>query len=379
MSSVYCPLPFRHAYLDPGGIAACCMSPRSADSIADWPNNAQLIKMQQQLLSNEVPHSCEGCHQSEKNYGSSLRVDALRDYNNQIFTDTVIDFVDYRSSNICNFKCRSCNPVFSHGIAQEVKTSSTLQKHFHIIETKTASVTEKNQEWILNNLSQIRRLMLTGGEPTVIPGVKKIVELVAEKYADQISLMITTNASFTDPFWFDITKRIPNLHWTVSIDAVGSAAEIVRYGTDWEIVNRNIHWLAQNANSLDINTVITNLNLFQLYKVLKLGRELQQESIFPKGKHGDTGCRHQFHVATKPYILAVDNITPELANQAVPYLENCLKLDLDQEQRDTLSGVLASIQGFNFDPELWNRSCEYNNELDLIRNQNHNDLYLGFQ
>lgn len=378
MSSVYCPLPFRHAYVDPGGIAACCMSPRSSDSIADWPANAKLISMQQQLLNNEVPESCQGCHDSEKNYGNSLRLDALRDYNNQVFTDTVIDFVDYRSSNICNFKCRSCNPIFSHGISQEVKNSKTLQKYFHVIETKTASVTERDQEWILNNLSQIRRLMLTGGEPTVIPGIKKIVELVAEKYANQISLMITTNASFEDQFWFDITERIPNLHWTVSIDAVGPAAEIVRHGTDWNVVNRNIHWLAKHANSLDINTVITNLNLFQLRDVLTLGHELQQESIFPNGRHGDIGCRHQFCVTTKPYILAVDNLTEELAAQAVPYLEDCLKLDLDQEQRNTITGVLSSMRNFKFDPVLWARSNEYNNEFDLLRSQDHTKLYQGF-
>ena len=68
--------------------------------------------------------------------------------------------------------------------------------------------------------------------------IKEIINEVAKKYKD-INIMITSNASFLDNFWFDITRQLGNIHWTISIDAVGSAAEIIRHGTDWQVVESN--------------------------------------------------------------------------------------------------------------------------------------------
>jgi sulfatase maturation enzyme AslB (radical SAM superfamily) len=331
--------------------------------------------MQQELLNNQTPLGCQGCYKQEQTQGRSQRVDSLQDYNNQIFTKTEIDFVDYRSSNICNFKCRSCNPEFSHGIANERRTHDSLKSFYRIIDTKTVSVTEHNHEWIINNLGQIKRLMFTGGEPTVIPEIKNIISEVISKYSNQIQILITSNASFSDDFWYDITKKINNLHWTISIDAVGSAAEIIRHGTNWPVIEHNARWLAKHANSLDINTVVSNLNIFQLMPLLKFGRELQINSITPMGRHGDIGCRHQFAVSQRPYRLSADNLSPELRIRAIEYLTECTNLDLDSEQSNMLHGLLKQIKQSKFDPALWSQSQEFNQVLDLIRNENHCVLF----
>ena len=376
MIDAYCPLPFKHAYIDNTGISACCVSPRYPIDLEEWATSKPLLEMQQQILDNKIPKSCQNCHTNEKLFGESLRTAALRDYVNQKFTQSDIDFIDYRSSNICNFKCRSCSPVFSHGIAHETKNNVKLQKHFAIwSDSKTASIAEKDQQWIWNNLEKIHRLMLTGGEPTMIPGVRKIVEHIAEKYADKINLLITSNLSFDDPLWYKITLTLPNIHWTASIDAVGPAAVIVRHGTDWSVVETNLNWLAENAPSLDINTVVTNLNLFHLDKVLVLVREMQKKSIHPNGRHGSEGCRHQFAVPPASYPLAVDNLPPELAAKAVPYLNLCLDLDLDQEQRRTINGLIARFEQYKFDSVNWNRFKDYNNTLDKLRQEDHNKLF----
>jgi len=318
---------------------------------------------------------CKACVKQEQLYGISLRTNSNRDYNNQIFTDAKIDFIDFRPVNICNFKCRSCNPTASHGIAQEVNNYPELEKFVGPAPaTKTLSVNDANKDWIIRNLGSLKRIMFTGGEPTVIPEVRDIIKTIKKDHID-IAVLITSNASFQDDFWFEITKQLPNLHWTVSIDAVGDAAEIVRHGSDWPLIERNVAWLAQHANSLNINSVVSNLTVFGIKPLLEFGRRMQRLSVTPVGRHGDLGCRHQFHVCQRPYHLAVDNLAEELLPLAVDYLTSCLTLDLDDEQRNMLTGLIAQIKFAKYDSKLWEKSQSYNQILDQIRNEDHQTLH----
>jgi organic radical activating enzyme len=375
MTEWYCPLPFRHAYVDSTGIAACCQTPRYQTTLDKWPTHPNLVKLQNELLNGDKPKICTGCVQQENAYGTSLRTNSNRDYNNQVFTDTQLDFIDFRSINICNFKCRSCSPTFSHGIAQEINHYPELKKFLgRPPETKTVSVTDANIDWITSNLGSLKRIMFTGGEPTVIPGVRELIKIIKQDFKD-IQVLITSNASFQDEFWFEITEQLSNLHWTVSVDAVGPAAEIVRHGSDWAVIERNVSWLAQHANSLDINSVVTNLTVFGLRPLLEFGRHMQKLSINPVGRHGDLGCRHQFFVCQRPYMLAADNLSTELQLQAVDYLESCLNLDLDNEQQNMLAGLIDQIKSAEFNSLLWDRSQSYNQTLDQIRNEKHLTLF----
>ena len=375
MSDWYCPLPFRHAYIDSTGIAPCCQISRSETSLDDWPTNPKLIEIQQDLVNGRQPKDCHMCVKHEQAYGTSLRTYANQDYNNQVFTDTKIDFVDFRSINICNFKCRSCGPTFSHGIAQEVNHYPELGKFFWAPSVgKTAAVTDANIDWIMRNLGSLKKIMLTGGEPTVIPGVRDLIAKIQKDHKD-IKVLITTNASFQDDFWFEITEQLPHLHWTVSVDAVGPAAEIVRHGTDWSVVERNVTWLAGNAPSLNINSVVSNLSVFGLKSLLEFGRRMQKIGVTSNPRQGWYGIRHQFHVCQRPDHLSADNLTEELQIQAITYLKSCLALELDDEQKNTVTGLIAQIQSAEFDPELWARSQNYNQLLNQIRNENHLTLF----
>jgi organic radical activating enzyme len=370
----YCPLPFKHVFVDSTGVSVCCQAPRQSIALHDWTNSDYLKQFQSKISTGSAPAECQGCVKQEQTQGRSLRTDALADYNNQKFVESAIDFVDYRSNNICNFKCRTCDPVFSHGIANDVKHSTVLQEFYRVLPGKTVSVTQQNADWIYQNIDVINRLMITGGEPTAMPEVRQIVERVVYDQLDT-QLLITTNGSFVDDFWFEATRQHDKLHWTVSIDAVGPAAELIRHGTNWKHVEKNVRWLASHASSLNINTVVSNLNLFQLSPLLEFVNDIQQESRSPRGRHGQEGCRHQFHVCQRPYHSAADNWPDQLKSPAIQHLESCLKQPLDAEQRSVIQGLVNSISLSNFDHALWAKSEKFNLELDKIRNQNYNTLY----
>lgn len=371
----YCPLPFKHAFVDSHGISVCCNISRQPVDLETWHTHPTLLSLQQEFLQGNVPKECSSCVMQEKIQGRSLRTDSNNDYDHKIFTKTDINFVDYRASNICNFKCRSCSPMFSHGIDQEAKRNPDLQKFYKVNETKTVSVTESNKSWIVSHLDQIDRLMFTGGEPTLMPETKELLEHILKNHADKISVLITTNASFEDTFWFELAERMPNLHWTVSIDAVGPAAHTIRHGTNWEKVKSNVCWLAKHANSLDINTVVSSLNLFQLKPLLEFARKIQLMSISPVGRHGSDGCRHQFSIIRNPQLLSAVNWPDELKQQAQKYLQECLEIDLNHEQKTMVQGLIDALHISVFNAKLWENTQKYNLLLDSVRAENHFELF----
>lgn len=369
MTNWYCVAPFRQVYIDNIGVSPCCEYKRSNTDLKTWFASQELRSIQDQLLSNQIPKSCEICVKNETSFGQSLRTQSNQDYDNKIFTDTKMNFVDYRANNICNFKCRSCSPTFSNGISNETARSLVLQKFFKVESEKVARVEQSNFDYIIDHLDQIDRLMFTGGEPTKMPEVRGMLEEVVKRAGDRIGILITTNGSFTDSFWYDLVDKITNLHWTLSLDAVDSAAEIIRHGTHWHTVEHNAGWLAKNASSLMINSVVTNISLFQLNPLLRFVAELQHRS------NGHNGCSHRFHVSSRPYMLSADNLDQEKLDQAIPYLEHCLQQTTVESQQSMLVGLIAQIKAAKFDQQLWNKSQEYNLCLDQMRAENYQSLF----
>ena len=204
----YCPLPFRHVFIEPRGIKPCCSFTEMQDmSVSEWLASERLRRLQDNILLGEVDSGCRDCVNNELKTGVSTRLGALKDYDGRRFDQTQIDYVDYRGSNICNFRCRSCEPYFSNGIAQDVRKSIFLQTVHQVPPEKTAQADDPG--WIMQNLRNIRRLMFTGGEPTVIPEVRSIIQDILEDPTIETKLLITTNCSFTDRFWYDLVDKLP--------------------------------------------------------------------------------------------------------------------------------------------------------------------------
>lgn len=366
----YCVAPFRQVFIDNNGVSACCQIPRQPGTLADWYASTELAQLQHQLLAGIKPSVCHRCVTQEAQTGNSLRIENNRDYNNEIFTDTVMNFIDYRASNICNFSCRSCGPDFSNKIARESEKSVKLQKFYQAKPDKVARVDEANFTYVIENLDSVDRLMFTGGEPTKMPEVKSMLTEVIKRAANRIGVLITTNGSFDDDFWYELSNRIPNLHWTLSLDAVGEAAEIIRHGTVWSQIEYNARWLATHAASFSVNTTVTNISLFQIKPLLRFVAELKANA------NGYNGCNHRFHISLRPFRLAADNLSPELLEQAKMYIQNCIDdgpwLDSQITVLNQLHNLLTSA---TFHPKLWSISQEFNEELDHLRHQSYQTLF----
>ena len=369
MDDFYCVAPFKMVYIDAKGVSPCCVLPRQSTTLQQWEHNDFLKKIQQETLLGQWPNECLVCKKDEELYNASLRTQSNLDYN-QRYTDTNVDFVDYRSDNQCNFRCRSCNPIFSHLIAKEANDNpKILSKFYSADQKKYVTVNKNNYQWIIDNLQQIRRLMFTGGEPTIMPQVKIILQKALEARHQDLLIMITSNGSFQDKFWYDLTEKIPNLHWTLSIDAIGSAAGVIRDGSNWPQIEHNARWLAKNSGSVMINSVISNISLFQLWPLLDFVKDLKQQS------NGINGCDHKFHIIGGTNHLAAHNLNDQLKTQAIAYLTQCQQQPWESTTQTMLQSLKETLINSGFNQTQWQRCQEYNQELDRLRGQDHTQLF----
>jgi hypothetical protein len=114
--------------------------------------------------------------------------------------------------------------------------------------------------------------------------------------------------------------------------------------------------------------VVSNLNILQLKPLLKFVNKLQQLST-------TNGCIHQFYVTQRPYYLAADNLSAEMKIRAVDHLMSCLELDLDDQQRDMVTGLIDQIAKATVDPQLLSQAQEFNTQVDVVRNEDYTSLY----
>ena len=360
--NTYCPLPFKHVFAEPKGTKPCCSYTNVfPGSIQDWLTSNELKQLQDDMLNDRYNDGCIACLHGDAVDKVSTRQTAFEDYGNTIYNKTEIDFIDLRSSNICNFKCRSCEPSYSSRIQAEVRRDPSLEKFYSIGKILPQ---DDNYEWILDNLSQLKRIMFTGGEPTQIPRVRDILLEIQRQQLD-IKIQIISNASFTDDFWFDITKSMPNINWALSIDACGTEAEIIRDGTNWSLVANNVERLFSVANSINIGTVITNLNILHL-------RELFIFTNHMKKYHAkkDNGSTHLISICNFPKHFSPYNWPESIRPYVIEQLEQALTVAEQDSQKQTLERLIQNVNTALFNLTDWENFLTHNRLLDTIRNQN---------
>lgn len=375
MNDFYCPMPFRHIFVSHKGLKPCCAYTSSEDiTIPEWISSDKLKSIQDNFIAGRVDEGCSVCVNTEKHGFVSHRNLSLLDFykDDPTPTDTAIDYIEFRVNNLCNFKCRSCHPGDSVAWTPDVKRfkSSTLKSYYPIPKAKLLKSAQADRDWIIDNLHRIRKLSFSGGEPTMIQEVYDIFRAVKEKKITTIDLILTTNGSFTDPFWREVALEMPNVVWNVSFDAVGAAGEIVRNGLDWPVFEDNVRFLAKNCPTVGFSSTVSNLNLFQLKPMLRFAREIRTT---------DNPAWNRFmyvRMVWMPAYLNPHNWPAELKDKAVTYLEETIKEETFEDVIVWLTSLRDKIQTHEFDQESWDLGQTFNSELDEIRDEDHKWLYL---
>lgn len=257
MTKFFCPAPWKALYSHVDDVAVCCASTRKFKmSPSEFLNSGYLKELKEKFLRGEIDDTCLYCANAEKNGLQSIRQHFIQRHGEDV--SEKIDFLELRASNLCNFQCKMCGPDSSSLIAGEVLT-----------------VSDGNWQEITELSENLKYLTLTGGEPMLIKQYYSLLDHLIAKNKTNIVLRVYTNCSIYNPIFIEkILKFRTVLH--LSIDGVGSTAELQRTGTDWNTVNDNIHRFLKLPVGVVFHTTFTSLNITDVFSLSKYYLELNK-------------------------------------------------------------------------------------------------------
>jgi sulfatase maturation enzyme AslB (radical SAM superfamily) len=271
---------------------------------------------------------------------------AYVDYQDQ---DIVLEI---RPGSVCNFACQTCWPAASSRVAQ-------YHHQAGLINIRTVNSNSIDDfEFLRPIADRIRNVVLLGGEPFYDPSCGKFLAWAHENL--QASITMFTNGSHVDWDWVDAYPG--RITMVFSIDAVGQAAEYVRYGTDWLVVLANYRRAQAHAKiELRVNITMSVYNYHLILDVINLLTP-QWPSVVSFGQPRQT---HLTEVSIPPAQR------PQLIQGLQTAVDQLLAANIEIGQQhnavNALGGVIANLKQSNFDAEQFDRLQKFVRKMDQVK------------
>jgi organic radical activating enzyme len=371
-SKTFCSAPWQATYYKESRkqYKMCCSLDRwtTADSPEDYFNSAINRSVRESILAGEWHPGCRICEEQERAGGHSDRHNFNKLLNAYSINDIDVSqlnlrWLDYRPGNLCNLKCRMCDPGNSSLIAQEVAQDPTLAKFHGSVKPSISN----ELEGVLTNpelFKNLEYLKILGGEPTIDPQVYKLLEWIVDNdFAKNINLRYTTNLTNINDRWCNYVNQFASSKPQISLDGTGATYEYIRTPAKWRIIKRNIEELGSkihNANNVGINMVYSLYTCFTIKEWLP---ELLEVADILSNSF-NTNCRINLLNCTTPYLEVrhlPDRFKEIVLNDLSHFNNDVAKLMTFYTQK---SGDTDKIKDF----------FEYNKKLDILRKTNINTL-----
>ena len=306
----FCVLPWMHLYIGTdGNVLPCChadhqypMGSIEKDSIDNIAKSKAFNQLRENMISGTRSKECARCYQQEDAGLISARLMHNTRWPditiNNVDPDGTIDkfepiYLDLRLNNICNLKCRMCSGYFSSAIAQE---ETELFGNTSSVASSLRSKQRKHSlVELLNYLPMAEKIYFAGGEPLLAAEHYEILNALIS--CGNTDLEITYNTNFTTLQYqkisvLDLWKKFSNVSIGASLDAMGPAAEYIRHGTNWKIIESNLELVkthcphidftvTSNAGLLNVSSLIDLQKLWHVNKILDLSKFLLSTVIGP--------------------------------------------------------------------------------------------------
>ena len=299
MPSKFCAAPFLHSFVSTHGKKfLCCWATRwsyddrwSNDTdfdLEDWEGE-DYQKIREHMLEGEgwLP-ACGECKQLE-----DLGQESLRQWFDQVWEENgkpslnvvngnsfgVPISYDLRFNNLCNLSCRMCMPESSSQLAKEAERHPDIWPNWqeHSEEFKVALSSDKDIEWILEEAQFVRVLKILGGEPTLQPQAKQLLQKLIDVGNTNIDLKITTNGTNVNKEFYDLITQFKNVRVGISIDTHPDRLAYIRGGANGKKIWENIRKISELswADRYHISTtqVIVPYNVFDFWELGQLAYE----------------------------------------------------------------------------------------------------------
>ena len=380
-SDTFCILPWMHlATNSSGNLRVCCNSTPgknlirkddgspyklySDDLLEAW-NSPVYKKIRQEFLNGKKPDMCQRCFREEevgiesaRQFVNSKWKEDLQYDNNAPFN---IKYIDLRLGNLCNLKCRMCNPFASNQWIKEWSLINEALTTDEVIRLKKMGWPEYKRTWenIIPLIHSVEEIYLTGGEPTIIKEQHKILDYCIEnKIAKNIKLKYNTNLTNIPEHLINKWKQFKVVQLNCSIDATGDLDRYIRYPSDWKTIEQNF----TDLNNLDnVNTEIHCT--VQMYNILRI-QELIEWVLLKN-------CKIYFNILNHPDCLNIRVLPVNLKKVVV----DNLKIYYDVPK---VKGIIDYMLAEDWIDKLED-FCTYTQKLDYSRNENLKNLIPEFK
>jgi len=334
-SDTFCVLPWMSLATSASGILrVCCNSTPGKnfitkedgtryriykDNIKEAWNSETYKTIRQQMLNGERPEMCTRCFREEdagitstrQNWNDKWAQD--RDYT--VEAPFTIRYVDIRLGNLCNLKCRMCNPY----------ASNQWVKEWHLVENALEESEYnrlKNMDWPSNDLvwdnleliaDSIEEIYLTGGEPTIIEEQYRLLDYYIEKgTSNKIKLKYNTNLTNIPDKMLNKWNKFKKIQLNCSIDGIGALDRYIRYPSNWIKIEQNFKKVRNRGKvNIEIHCTVQMYNILHLHKFIEWALPYEHKIYF--------------NILNHPEQLNIRVLPPELKDKAfenlMPYLD----------------------------------------------------------
>lgn len=404
-SCTFCLHPFTGlATREDGAIKVCCRSAPISnikdESLEEAWNNKNMKRIRKQVLNNERPLECQSCFDLEDQGVTSLRQRHINDYSpesrinlypsavDSLEEDYSMPFefptMEIKLNNLCNLKCRMCNPLDSTQWKDWDQVTEFYKKENNylipvvekLVDTpgKYIGAFDDTDNWwksFEKLLPYFRRVEFAGGEPLMDPQHYKILDMLAP-YGDNIQLKYATNGTTLGikggRTIHDYWPKFKSVAVNVSIDGIHDVYNYIRGNGDFNTVEENIKIFQSFPNVTRVVGAFT----------AQAGNILQAAECIDYFLN-TMGIVFYGNRVSYPTCLSAQVLPSELKELAIQRLgEVALKVpdyeivkkhpilkDITLQQiKDNVNYLRAKDQN-----HLWNDFVQFNTRLDITRNQ----------
>jgi len=404
-SKTFCMHPFTGlATREDGAIKICCRSQPISwiqeESLENAWNNENMQRIRRQVLRGERPPECQPCFDLEDQGVESLRQrhiagvipearinlypNAVKQMDHDFTMPFEIPTIEIKLNNLCNLKCRMCNPLDSTSWQdwEEVKPFYEKEKNY-LVPTVSKLVRRPGQyigpfddtdNWwnsFEKLLPHFRRVEFAGGEPLMDPQHYKILDML-KPYGNNIELKYATNGTTigikNSRTIHDYWPYFRSVAVNVSIDGIHSVYNYIRTNSDFSAVEKNVKIFKSFPNVSRVVGAFTAQagNILQAAECIDYFIN-EMDIVFYS------------HRVSYPNVLSAQVLPRELKELAISRLEAVSKRfftfrnvekypileQITQQQiKDNINYLRAKDQH-----NLWEDFLEFNRRLDATRNQ----------
>ena len=317
-SETFCVFPFFNLNSNTDGSVKLCCNIREnlhikktdgteynlgSDSVENIWNSEYMNEVRRKMLFGEKVKECKDCYRHETLTESSSRTQSNRQYINDIEVHKAVNSfltkktvsinnlksLELRLGNTCNLSCNSCWGYSSSKVNEEririldkEKTNLPLNNLWKDEYQVPKNInrwykTQQYQKNIETAATNLNRIYLTGGEPTLIKENRILLKNLIETNNTDCFVSFTTNGTTADSELLNLIKNFPRNEIQISIDGVGEQANYVRYPIQWDDFNQNVKKILDIGSiKIVFYTVLSAYNLFSLADILRYVNQIAE-------------------------------------------------------------------------------------------------------